>query len=105
MDFSLTDEQEAIRDLARKILGDLVTHERLTQIEREDAWFDRDVWAELASANLLGVAIPEEQGGSGLGFLEVCILLEELGRVVAPLPVHPTLVLGAMPLLEFGSAE
>jgi alkylation response protein AidB-like acyl-CoA dehydrogenase len=105
MDFRFSDEQEAIRDLARKILGDLVTHERLKEIEAGDERFDRKVWAELAGANLLGIPVPESLGGSGFGFFEVCMLLEEVGRSVAPVPVHPALVLGALPLAEFGSAE
>jgi hypothetical protein len=105
VDFSFSEEQEALRGLARQILEDRFTPERLKEIERaDDLRFDRSTWLELAKANLLGVGLPENVGGSGLGFLEVAILLEEVGRTVAPLPVYPTLVLGALPIARFGSA-
>ena len=53
------------------------------------------LWAELARAGLLGVALPDEHGGAGLGFLELCVLLEQAGRAAAPVPLVPTLVRGA----------
>ena len=103
MDFALSPEQEALRELARRILADHVTHERLAVVEAEPDWFDRAAWEALAGARLLGTAIPEEFGGSRLGFLELCLLLEEVGRAVAPVPAWPTLVLGALPLARFGT--
>ena len=92
MDFSFTPEQEALRELARRILDDHVTHQRLKAAEADPDWFDREAWRALAEARLLGVALPEDVGGSGLGFLELCLLLEQVGRAVAPVPVFPTLV-------------
>jgi alkylation response protein AidB-like acyl-CoA dehydrogenase len=103
MDFALSAEQEALQDLARRILEDHVTHERLRALEAEPNGFDRGVWAELARAKLLGAALPEEVGGSGLGLLELCLLLAEVGRAVAPVPAWPTLGLGALPIAEFGT--
>ena len=104
MDFSFSEEQEALRELARKILSENVTHERLKTLERAGEWFDLSGWRQLAQARLLGVAVPEEFGGSGLGLIELCLLLEEVGRHVAPLPVLASLALGALPVAEFGSA-
>jgi alkylation response protein AidB-like acyl-CoA dehydrogenase len=103
MDFSFTEDQEALRQLARTIFDDHCTHERLKAIEAQPEWFDRTLWGELAKANLLGVALPEDVGGSGLGLVELAVLLEESGRAVAPLPLWPSLVLGALPLDLFGS--
>jgi alkylation response protein AidB-like acyl-CoA dehydrogenase len=105
MDFGFTEEQEATRDLAKQILEDRVTHERLKEIEAGDEVFDRDTWAELAKAGLLGIALPEEVGGAGLGFVALCLLLEQVGRTVAPVPVLPLIVLGALPVAEFGTDE
>ncbi len=105
MDFSYSEDQSALRELARKILEDRATHERLKQIEASADAVDRELWAELAKANLLGVAIAEEHGGMGMGFLELCLLLEEIGRTVAPVPAWATLVLGALPVARFGRAE
>lgn len=103
MDFGFSDEQSALRELARAIFTDHATHERLKAIEAEPEWCDRALWGELAKANLLGAALPEDVGGGGLGLLELCLLLEEQGRAVAPLPLWPTLVLGALPLNLFGA--
>ena len=75
MDFSLTDEQRALADLAGQILTDRCTLERLKAIERSDDRYDRDLWAEFAKAGLLGAALPESVGGSGGGFVEICLLL------------------------------
>jgi alkylation response protein AidB-like acyl-CoA dehydrogenase len=105
MDFSFSEEQEAVRELARQILGERVTHERLKELEAGTELFDRATWAELAKANLLGIALPDDVGGSGLGLVEVCLLLEEVGRTAAPLPVLPALVMGAMPIAAFGSPD
>lgn len=102
MDFSFTEDQEALRQLARTILDDHCTHERLKAIEATPEWFDRRLWAALAEASLLGVALREDIGGSGLGFFELCMLLEEIGRAVAPVPVWPTL-LGALAIDHFGN--
>src|SRR2546429_7527099 len=103
MDFSLSEEQEATRDLARQILSDRETHEHIKEIEAGGEGFDRDTWAELAKAGLLGIALPEDAGGSGLGFVALCRLFEEVGRTVAPVPVLPTVVLGALPIAQFGT--
>lgn len=105
MDFAFTEDQEALRELALKIVGDLSTHERLKKIEASPEWFDRKLWEELAKANLLGIALPEAHGGGALGFFELCLLLESVGRHCAPVPAWPTLVLGAMPIAEFGNDE
>src|SRR5450755_1694940 len=103
MDFSLTETQQELTALTGQILGDRMTLQRLKAVERSDDGFDRDTWAELAKANLLGIAVPEAHGGLGFGFLDLCLVLQEIGRHVAPLPVVPTLVSGALPIAQFGS--
>jgi hypothetical protein len=103
MDFSFSDEQQSLRELAAKIFADLVTHDRLRELERSGECFDRALWAELGKSNLLGIAVDEAHGGMGMGFLELALLLEEAGRAVAPVPLVPTLVMGALPVAEFGS--
>ncbi len=105
MEFSFTEEQEAIGELAARIFEDHAAVERVKEVEASTDRFDRDLWAELARANLLGIALPEDVGGSGLGIMELCLLLEQQGRRVAPVPLLATLVMGAAPLAEFGTAE
>ena len=105
MDFGLTETRQELRDLARRILSDRLTPARLKEIDASAEWFDRQTWAELAKANLLGITIPETLGGLGLGFLDQCLLLAEVGRAVAPVPAAASLVSGAMPVARFGTAE
>jgi alkylation response protein AidB-like acyl-CoA dehydrogenase len=103
MDFTLTENQQMVRDLARGILDKEMTVERLKRVEADSEWFDRDLWSTLAEAGLLGLAVDEEFGGMGLGFEEICLFLGEIGRAVAPVPVLPSLLLGGLPIAEFGS--
>jgi acyl-CoA dehydrogenase len=104
MDFSLSDDQQAIGNLASQILTDRATHERQREIETSGApRFDRELWRAMADAGLLGIAAPEAHGGSGLGFLEVAVILEQIGRYTAPIPFWETVVLAALPIAEFGS--
>ncbi len=105
MDFALNDAQIATRDLAKQILGDLVAPERHREMEKAGEWFDRKTWQALADAGLLAIALPEAHGGSGLGFLEIALVLEEIGRTVAKVPYFASIVLGALPIAEFGSAD
>ncbi|MGH7859800.1 MAG: acyl-CoA dehydrogenase family protein, partial [Candidatus Binatia bacterium] len=105
MDFSLTEEQRALSELAGKILSDRGTLERLKAIEASELRYDRELWADFAESGLLGAAIGERFGGSGGGLVEACLLLEQQGRRVAMIPLLSTLVSAAMPIESFGSAE
>src|SRR5262245_4982003 len=105
MDFSPSEELVAVRDLARKIFADRVTHERLLALERSGEWFDTELWSALARAGLSALAIPEAHGGGGLGVEELCAVFEEQGRHTAPVPLLATAVLGALPIAEFGTPE
>jgi acyl-CoA dehydrogenase len=102
MDFSFTEEQQEIADLARRILEDKVTEPVLRTADAAEARFDQATWAALGEANLLGLGLPAEVGGSGYGLLEQCVVLEQVGRSVAPVPVAATTVFGAGPIAEFG---
>jgi acyl-CoA dehydrogenase len=104
MDFSFSEEQVAVRDLAEQIFQGSVTVETVKSVEASEERVDRDLWRALADANLLGIALPEDAGGSGLGPVELCLILEQQGRVVAPVPVWATVALGALPIAEFGTA-
>ncbi len=102
MDFALDESQAAIVDLARQIFTDRLTSERLKQVEAGEDWFDASTWSELAKAELLGITLPESAGGGGFGFLEACLLLQEAGRTVAPLPLWATLT-AAHAIAELGT--
>jgi hypothetical protein len=105
VDFDFREDERAVADLARKILEDHASNDRLRQHEASDAPYDVALWQALGQSNLFGTAIPEAYGGSDLGFLALCRLLQEVGRSVAPVPVYPALVLGALPLARFGTGD
>ncbi|MCW2844374.1 MAG: acyl-CoA dehydrogenase domain protein [Nocardioides sp.] len=87
MDFTFTPEQDEAAELAARILADRATNERQKTVERGGDRFDRELWAELGSAGLLSLSLPEEYDGAGLGLIELCRVLVEVGRVVAPVPL------------------
>jgi alkylation response protein AidB-like acyl-CoA dehydrogenase len=103
MDFSFSEEQDDLKGLAEQILQGELTHERLKEVEGGDDNFDRELWKKFADAGLLGIAIPEAQGGGGYGMLEVSLVLEQIGRTVAPIPYYAAVVLGALPIAKFGT--
>jgi alkylation response protein AidB-like acyl-CoA dehydrogenase len=103
MDFSLTDEQRALTDLAAQIFRDLCPLERLKAVEQSEDGWDRELWGELAKAGLLAASLPEAYDGSGAGFLDLCLLLEQQGRRAAMVPLSATLAGAALPLVRFGS--
>src|SRR6201991_5326501 len=87
MDFRFTQEQDEAAALAASILGDRATNDRMKAVEAGGDRFDRDLWAALGEAGLLGLALPEEYDGAGLGLVELCRVLVEVGRRVAPVPL------------------
>ncbi|MGB8332677.1 MAG: acyl-CoA dehydrogenase family protein [Polyangiales bacterium] len=105
MDFSFSEDQNSIRELVKQVLGDIVTDDSLKGLAKEGTWFHASAWRQLAESEMLGLAIPEEYGGAGLGLTELCLLLQQVGRTVAPIPVLETLVAAALPLAEFGTPE
>ena len=87
----MTPEQEALVGLAADIFAGRTSNEQLAAVEGSEGRWDAELWRELADAGLLGIAVPEEHGGAGLGLLEVCLLLEQQGRFLAPVPLWETL--------------
>jgi alkylation response protein AidB-like acyl-CoA dehydrogenase len=104
VDFTETESQTELAGLARKILTEQVTPERLAAAESGPDRFDAALWADLAGAGVLAAALPEALGGAGLGFLDACSVLIEMGRAVAPVPYLASAVLGAGTVARFGSA-
>jgi alkylation response protein AidB-like acyl-CoA dehydrogenase len=105
MDFSYSEDQQAVKTLAEKILGDQTDNEHLRQIDTQGDRFDEKLWQDLADAGLLGVALEEQYGGMGFGFESLCLLVEEVGRTVAPIPVIPVLVSAALTLQKFADSS
>ncbi len=105
MNFEFSEEEEAVQELAGQILGDATSFDRLREVEAdaEGPGFDRVLWASLAEANLLGLALSEDHGGQDWSFLALCLLLEQAGRNLAPIPLVESIVYTALPIQQFGS--
>jgi alkylation response protein AidB-like acyl-CoA dehydrogenase len=105
MDFTLTDEQIMLRDGARRFLTEHCPSERVREIMESEAGFDRRLWDAVAEQGWQAMHIPEAYGGAGFSFAETAILLQEMGRVLAPVPFLSSAVLAAEALLAGGSEE
>lgn len=105
MDFTFSEDQRALAQVARTLFERWAAPDRLTEIEATGTRHDAQLWRRLADADLLGIALPEAVGGSGRGFLELCLLLAEVGASVAPVPAYATLLLGADNIARFGSPD
>lgn len=110
MDFTTTEAQRELGALTREILEDMVTQDRLRELEARGgeapgAGWDRELWAKLAGAGVLAATLPAAAGGNDLGLLEQCTILVELGRAVAPVPYLPSIVTAASAIARFGDAE
>jgi alkylation response protein AidB-like acyl-CoA dehydrogenase len=103
MNFDFTDDQRAIKETARDLLSNRFKLERLRELAESKTYAD-DAWSEVSELGWPGIFITEENGGQGLGIVELVILLEELGYVLAPLPFLSNAAAGLV-LLETGATD
>jgi alkylation response protein AidB-like acyl-CoA dehydrogenase len=103
MNFDFSDEQKQLRDEARKFLAEKCPPKAVRTVLDGKSSYDRDLWKGLAGMGFLGVAIPETYGGAGAGHLELCVIAEEMGRALAPVPFSSTVYLAAEAILLAGS--
>jgi len=104
MDFGFNQEQELLRATARKFLENECTSEFVRARMAEPAGVTDEFWKKLAEQGWLGLIYPEEYDGTGLGFVDLTVLMEEMGRAVMPGPFFSTVLLGGLAILEAGSA-
>jgi alkylation response protein AidB-like acyl-CoA dehydrogenase len=95
MDLDLSDEQKQLKDQVQRLLAEQVTPDLLRRVITEESGFDPGLWRSAADLGLLGAAIPEEYGGVGLGERDLCVIAEEMGRAVAPIPFFSSICLAA----------
>ncbi|TXL60670.1 acyl-CoA dehydrogenase family protein [Aeromicrobium terrae] len=106
MDFTLDDEQEALRDAVRGLLGKAYdSSETRREVTKQDPGFGEDTWQRLAEMGVLGLPFAESDGGMGAGPVEVSIVAEEVGRVLAPEPFIETVVLAGGIVAAAGTDE
>lgn len=103
MNFEFSDDQKQLRDQARRFLAEKCPPKAVRTVLEGSAGYDKALWSGLAEMGFLGVAIPEEFGGTGAGHLELCVIAEEMGRALAPVPFSSTVYLAAEALMLAGS--
>ncbi|MEA2883027.1 MAG: hypothetical protein QOH32_2283 [Bradyrhizobium sp.] len=103
MNFDFSDDQKQLRDAARKYLAEESSPGAVREVLDGKAPYDKELWKGLAEMGFLGVAIPEDFGGSGAGHLELCVIAEEIGRALAPVPFSSTVYLAAEALMLAGN--
>ena len=103
MNFEFSDDQKQLHDQARRYLAEHSPPKAVRAVLEGEAAYDKALWKGLAEMGFLGVAIPEEFGGAGAGHLELCVIAEESGRVLAPVPFASSIYLAAEAIMLAGS--
>ena len=104
MDFGFSEEQEMLRSSARDFLAKEAPMTYVRKMMDDEVGFTAELWKKMADLGWMGLILPEQYGGSGLDFVDLIVVLEEMGRVVLPGPFFSTVVLGGVALLDGGSA-
>ena len=104
VNFDFSPDQRSLREQARKFLAEHASPARVRRILEGAAPYDTELWRGMAEMGWTGTAIPETHGGAGFGYLELCVLAEELGRSLAPTPFSSTIYLATEALLLVGSS-
>lgn len=105
MNFDFSDEQKMLRGIARKFLKEHCSPGVVRRVLDSGEPYDRDLWNGIAELEWPGTAIPEDYGGIGYGYLELCVLAEELGRAIAPVPFSSSVYLASEALQIAGSQQ
>ncbi len=105
MDLTFTEDQELIRSTAREVLESRRGTADSRAMARDPAGYSTGLWKEMVELGWTGLAFGESYGGVGLGFLEVCLLLEELGRARVPSPLLGTVACCGLPIARFGTED
>ncbi len=105
MDFALSEEQEMLKTMARDFLTNRCPKTAVKEMEEDEKGYSPELWQEMAGLGWMGLALPEKYGGGDMSFLDLAILLEEMGRACLPGPFFSTVVLGGLSILDAGSAE
>jgi alkylation response protein AidB-like acyl-CoA dehydrogenase len=105
MNFEFSAEQLFIRDQARNFLSQESTAEVVRSILDTPEAFHRGLWQQIVELGWTAMAIPEEYGGLGLGYLELCVVAEEMGRALAPVPFSSSVYLATEAIKDWGSEE
>jgi alkylation response protein AidB-like acyl-CoA dehydrogenase len=105
MKLTLTEEQEMLKKTARDFLAEKCPKQFVQQMEESETGYSRELWQEMAELGWMGLAFPGKYGGGDMSFLDLAVLLQEMGRACLPGPFFSTVVLGGLPILDLGSDE
>jgi alkylation response protein AidB-like acyl-CoA dehydrogenase len=105
MNLTLSEEQEMLKTMARDFLTDKLPKTAVTEIEESAEGYLPEMWREMADLGWMGLALPEKYGGADMTFLDLAVLLEEMGRACLPGPFFSSVVLGGLPILDIGTEE
>ena len=105
MNLALTEEQEMLKKMAHDFLTDKLPKKVVKEIEESEPGYSPELWKEMAELGWMGLALPEKYGGSGMSFLDLAVLLEEMGKACLPGPYFSTVVLGGLTIADIGSEE
>jgi len=105
MNLALSEEQEMLRKMARDFLTDKLPKAAVKEIEQSELGYSAELWQEMAGLGWMGLAFPEKYGGSGMSFLDLAVLFEEMGRACLPAPYFSSVVLGGLTIADTGGEE
>ncbi len=105
MDFNLTEEQEMLREAARDFIATACPKSLVREMAEDEEGHPLELWQKMGQMGWMSMIIPEEYGGAGASFLDLVVLLEEMGRACLPGPFFSTVVLGGLTIVEAGSEE
>ena len=105
MNFEFSDDQLVMKEEVRKLFEKEDTVKRNRNILEGDENFDKDLWNKVVEMGLTAVTIPEEHGGIGLGFLELCVVAEEMGRAIAPIPYSSSVYLATTAIINSSNED
>lgn len=105
MDFGFSEQQQMLRTSARDFLAKECPTTKVRELEESEKGYDPQMWHAMAELGWMGLLFPDEYGGSAGNFMDLVVLMEEMGRSIAPSPFFSTVCLSALPILQFGSNE
>ena len=102
MDFAYSEQQNMLKTMAADFLSKECSKSRVRELEKDPRGYDPVVWEKMVELGWQGLILPEEYGGMGAGFMDLVVLMEEMGKNILPGPFFTTVGLCAIPLLRYG---
>ncbi len=105
MNFNLSEEQEMLRKMARDFFANECPKSLVREMAKDEKGYPPELWRKMAELGWIGLILPEEYGGLEMSFLDLAVLLEEMGRACLPAPYFSTVILGSLTILKAGNEE